>query len=965
MKKVVLGIILALLLMNTLAVAFNFASVGGEGQSLTRVEKAVNFLINYQFNQSLGLCREAPNVKPNTYWLVSDNLWAWKALTIANESGISGAIEAGRLAGLIEAKLKEKAEIHDLPTDPDGFPVSFMHEAVIGDIIPTPNRTCTPIPLQNNGYQVLTEICNGTVINDWMNYSDRLLYTALTCHWQGNDTAASYYFELAKTMWDGIGINDTATRINGFYATYKLALLLYASKVLGAKLPFEFDLIKKIYSQQRETDGGIITDYYLSGKPVEYADANTETTSIVIIALLTPPRTTIVPYDYLTIQEAINAANPGDTIYVKNGIYHEHVSVNKDNLTLIGEDRSVTFIDGDNTIRCLIEIMADNVIVSEFTIRNAEATGIRLYQSQNTTIYGNYITNNKQIGISIGHSNGNRIYNNTITGHGFGYNMPGIFIWGDSHNNNVMFNKITNNNRGIELGEGNYGIPHTNVVSYNLISDNEDEGIKLYQSNNNIINNNTIIDNDEAGIYLYESSGNSVENNNITKNGGVYLVRSFGNSIVNNSVSDSYRGIYLSCGSSGNVLTFNKMNNNKYNFGITADYPVSVTHFYNDINTSNVINGKPIYYWVNVMNKEIPSDAGYVAVINSVNVTINGLNLTNNYQSILLAFTSRSVIRNVDVSNNVHGIDLVSSHCNIIYDSVFVSNSEGIAMGISGGGSNENIIRHNLMFNNRYGIYLTESSENTIKENEIVNAYKGISVSGDHNVIYHNNFKNNTIHAEEGLGSTGNIWDNNYPSGGNYWDDYVGVDRDNDGIGDYPYSFAGNNDNFPLIAPINIFEAGTFNNLTYYIDIISNSSTSDFYFNPNDGAFLKFNVTGENGTSGFCRVTIPADLLWVEDGWIITVGDQQITNYTIIPDENFTYLYFTYNHSTQTVTIQGTGVIPEFPSYIALLGLLMLITISLTFAKKKRFKKRRHRLSFPFLYLPNLSTLKSISAYIS
>ena len=104
---------------------------------------------------------------------------------------------------------------------------------------------------------------------------------------------------------------------------------------------------------------------------------------------------------------------------------------------------------------------------------------------------------------------------------------------------------------------------------------------------------------------------------------------------------------------------------------------------------------------------------------------------------------------------------------------------------------------------------------------------------------------------------------------------------------------------------------------------------------------MRFNITGEDGTKGFCRVTIPKDLLWVQDGqWSVLVGGEPV-NYTIIPDENYTYLYFTYNHSTKTVEIQGTDVIPEFPSNVLLLGFLVLITIPLIFAQKKRFKKAK------------------------
>jgi hypothetical protein len=284
MKKISSGITLVLLISMLL---LSGSSHSTESTSLAGVEKAINFLVHIQFNQSLGLCRES-HLAPNVYWLVSDNLWTWKALKVANETYYFGAGEVGQVADGIKAKLKEDATLYNLPRDLNGFPISFMHEAVIGDVIPTPNRTTTILTLHSDDYIVKTEICNGTTMPDWYEYADRLLYKALSCHWEGNDTAANLYFKNATETWDGIGISDNATKADGLYATYKLALLLYTSKVLGRKLPFEFELVKRIWSLQRESDGGIITNYYANG--TQKGDANTETTSIVIIALLTPPR---------------------------------------------------------------------------------------------------------------------------------------------------------------------------------------------------------------------------------------------------------------------------------------------------------------------------------------------------------------------------------------------------------------------------------------------------------------------------------------------------------------------------------------------------------------------------------------------------------------------------------------------------------------------------------------------------
>ena len=71
--------------------------------------------------------------------------------------------------------------------------------------------------------------------------------------------------------------------------------------------------------------------------------------------------------DYAKIQDAINAAALGDIIYVYNGTYIEHLTVNK-TLTITGEDKQGTVIDGSLT-GTVIEIEANNVRISEFTIQ--------------------------------------------------------------------------------------------------------------------------------------------------------------------------------------------------------------------------------------------------------------------------------------------------------------------------------------------------------------------------------------------------------------------------------------------------------------------------------------------------------------------------------------------------------------------------------------------------------------------
>ena len=79
--------------------------------------------------------------------------------------------------------------------------------------------------------------------------------------------------------------------------------------------------------------------------------------------------TIIVPDDYPTIQEAINNANNGDTIFVRVGTYYENLVVDK-SITLTGENKETTIIDGGKKEN-VTKIIADHVTISGFTITNS------------------------------------------------------------------------------------------------------------------------------------------------------------------------------------------------------------------------------------------------------------------------------------------------------------------------------------------------------------------------------------------------------------------------------------------------------------------------------------------------------------------------------------------------------------------------------------------------------------------
>lgn len=247
------------------------------------------------------------------------------------------------------------------------------------------------------------------------------------------------------------------------------------------------------------------------------------------------------PADFQTIQEAINNAIEGDTIFVRNGTYYENVVVNK-TVSLIGESNDDTIING-TTNEFVVYISADNVTFENFTV--ASTRWEYVYCIYLNGCRHNHVTNNKIStwgwSVYLENSDENTILHNTFGG---GYHWTSITLY--NSNNNI----IIGNQQNVKADVAARLI----TSSHNLIASNRFTGYLEWPLNWNMAtavqltsgsNHNTIIKNNMSGLWglgISNSRGTTIHHNNIR---GLDMYESvFVNAWVENAIDTSWDAGY-------------------------------------------------------------------------------------------------------------------------------------------------------------------------------------------------------------------------------------------------------------------------------------------------------------------------------------------------------------------------------------------------------------------------------------
>ncbi len=500
-------------------------------------------------------------------------------------------------------------------------------------------------------------------------------------------------------------------------------------------------------------------------------------------------------------------------------------------------------IDGDTQNAIEIRNTTDHFVISNVNLHAEtfwnDKKGIYLFNVTNGAVDSSFVSGEFEYGIHVENCTNIVTSSNQISDIAY---MSGVCVDYSSHVT-VSFNNISDCDWEIRIVDSDNCTVHDN----NLTDSLGGYGISTFN-----VDNTTVFDNNLHSIYfaLYligasttnlTVSGNSMVN---SSGGGLFTTASYVN-VSGNHLERTGMGLQQTVGVRILDNTFTNMSNacaiylnsaesttisgNDFTSTGIGIGGTSLAHYNtHTITTDNLVDGRPIRYYSDSVNLVLDGDStGQLILVNCTDADVQNLEVIPGYVGISVMYSEDVAIQSCNVSDNSwanvqirrtqnvsltgcrihnsghHGLQSYEYVVNLTLANSTVKDNgnDGVRLDYT---TQVNITGNNVSRNgfNSYGIEVYHCTWGNISENNICDNYIGLGLTvGTTNFrVFHNNFYNNTHQAYDVLSNT---WDDGYPSGGNYWDNYTDVDFNGDGILDNPFVIDDDSqDDYPLAEPI-------------------------------------------------------------------------------------------------------------------------------------------------------------------
>ncbi|RLF46753.1 MAG: hypothetical protein DRN29_04365 [Thermoplasmata archaeon] len=391
--------------------------------------------------------------------------------------------------------------------------------------------------------------------------------------------------------------------------------------------------------------------------------------------------------DYTSIQDAVNAAEDGDTIYVYGGYYNESVFVDK-KLHFIGiEEKGILpKVMGQQSYAFYF---TSPCTLQNFVIFQQKGNAIQIFNCGNITIKNSEIV--AETGIYMENTTFCIIERNEIK-----TSTYGIYLYA-SDKNEIKNNDVDSSFLAFySLSSAN------NTISYNNLS-----GISMEYSEENMVMNNVV-----ENFDIMNSENVYVFNNSI---GRLNLLYAMAIHVVNNSFE---KGIFIF----GNIRNWN-------------------THI---IENNRVKNSKILYYRDEKNLAIDGNDATQLILANCSDCKIYGIDFHFAERHVQIAFSENIKISNCSFSNAFIAVDVMNSQYIFLDNNIFLSND----ISFRAFNCSKIVVRNNNFSYNGRAIYLEKTVENMIEKNMFMGNSFAIHLYSSKNSRI---FRNNIIKNENGV----------------------------------------------------------------------------------------------------------------------------------------------------------------------------------------------------------------------